>query len=120
MRLDEAERDVEIGRDEAFVDVHRRTGPGGAEAAVGREVAGVVVDDRKRRGDFLATDLADLAFRCGAVEAGGNQDGDVLPRDSGLFQATEHRRKSQAVGSGTGDIANGNGGAMFTAREFGQ
>ena len=81
VRLDEAERDVEIGRDEAFVDVHRRAGTGDAEVAMGREIARIVVDDTKGRGDFLAADLANFAFGGGAVEAGGDQDGDLFPRE---------------------------------------
>ena len=88
--------------------------------AVGREIAGVVVDDAIGRGDLLAADFANLALRGGTVQAGGDQDGDVFPRNPGLFQAAQHRRKRQAIGRGPRDVANGNGGAAFTAREFGQ
>ncbi len=120
MRLDETKRDVEFGRGEAFIDVHGRTGAAGAEMPVGREIAGIVVDDAKGRGDFLPTDFADLAFRSGAVEAGGDQDGDVFAENARLLQAAEYRRKSQAVRRRPCDIANGNGGAVFAARELGQ
>ena len=85
-----------------------------------REIARVVIDDAVRRGDFGAADLADLALGRGAVQAGRNQDRDPLPRDSGLLEPPQHRRKRQAVRRGTGDVANGNRRALLAAREFGE
>ena len=68
--------------------------------AVGREVARVVVDDAVGRGDFVAADLADLVVGRGAVQSGGDQDGDPLARNAGLLQAAQDGRKRRRFGAG--------------------
>ena len=74
-------------RGEPFVDVDRRSRLGGAEVAVRREIPGVVVHHPVCRGDFLSADLANLGIGCGAMQAGGNQDRDLFPRDARLLPA---------------------------------
>jgi hypothetical protein len=120
MRLDETERDVEIGRRKPLVDMHRRTRFGGAQVAMGREIPGVVIHHPESGRDFLSAYLANLGFGGGAVQSGGNQDGDIFARDSGAFQPAEYRGQGQAVWRRAGNIANGDGGAVFAASKLSQ
>ena len=77
VRLNEAERDSNISRHEAFIDVDRSTGSRGAEVAVFAEIAGGVVFDAVGGGDFGHGDLADFCIGGGPVKAGGDEDCDA-------------------------------------------
>ena len=113
MGLDEAEAEVEVGGDEAFVDPHRGAGAGGAQAAMLIALAGVVIEDLIIRGDFGADDVADLGVGGGAVQTGGDQDGDVLAGDAAGFEALQQGRQDDWIGRGAGDVAHGNGGGLL-------
>ena len=52
-------------------------------------LAGVVIEDSVIRGDFGADDVADFRVGGGAMQAGGDQDGDVLAGDAAGFEAFE-------------------------------
>ena len=62
---------------------------GHAQVAVLLALAGVVIEDSVIRGDLGADDVADFGVGGGAMQAGGDQDGDVLAGDSAGFQAFE-------------------------------
>jgi hypothetical protein len=49
----------------------------------------------------------------GTVQAGGDQNRDVLARDARLFQAAKDGRKRLAIGRRPRDVANRDGGALF-------
>ena len=87
--LDKAEGDVQVGLDEALVDIDRRAAAGRSERAVVRECAGVVVDHAVARWDVGAEDGVDLGGCCGAVQAGSDEDGDAVDGNAGCVQAVE-------------------------------
>jgi len=70
MRLDEAERDVQIRIQEAAVDVDRRSAGGRAQRAMVPQRARVVVDDAIAPGDLRAEDRVDLFAGRAAMQAG--------------------------------------------------
>lgn len=116
--FDEAEGDVEVGGDEAGVDVDGGTGGGIAEVGVFGEDFGVVVDDVDVAVEVGADDFADFVLGGGAVEAGGDKDGDVFAGDAGLGEAGEEWGEDEAIGGGASDIADGDGGGFFATGEF--
>ena len=67
---------------------------------VGREIPGIVVHHAVCRRDFLSADFADLGIGCGAMQAGGNQDRDVFPRDARLLQPAQHGGSVRRFGAG--------------------
>lgn len=76
---------MQVGGDEAFVDPHRGAGAGRAQVAMLIALAGVVIENPIIRGDFGADYMADFGICGGAVQAGGDQDGDVLAGDAAGF-----------------------------------
>jgi hypothetical protein len=118
VRLDEAERDVQVRRHEALVDVHRRPRLGRSQVPVGCEVARIVVHYPHAGSDLLAADLADLRVGGGAMQAGRDQDRDVLARDTRAFQPREDRRQRLAIRRRTRDVADRDCGAALSPREF--
>ena len=117
--LDEAEGDVQVGVEEALVDIDGCAARGGAEAAMGGEVAGIVVDDadsaRRCPGQGC---VEDLSVGGGAVQAGGDEDGDAFLRYSGGVEAREQRGQSDGVRRRAGDVADADGGGALAAGEF--
>ena len=76
--LNKAQRDVEIGREKAFVDIDRGAGARAAEVAVICDGASIVIDDAIRTGD-LGTDNGPDLVGCGlAMKAGSNEDRDAI------------------------------------------
>ena len=117
MRLDEAEGDAKVGGDETFVHVRGRAGGGGAEVAMSRQVAGIVVDHAVVAGHGVADDLADLVGRGGAVKARRDEDRDFRAGNAGGFQTPQDGRQHQAIRRGAGDVADGDGGGAFALRQ---
>src|SRR5437588_1227334 len=86
--------------------------------AMRRQIPGIVVHHPIRPGDFLTTDLAYLVAGCGTMQAGSDQDRDVLARNARLLEPAQDRRKSLAIGRRPCDIANRNSRAAFTTSHF--
>ena len=72
VRLDEAQRDVQIGIQEAPVDVDRRSAGSRAQRAMVGQRARIVVDDSIARGNLGAEDGVNLFGGRAAVQAGRN------------------------------------------------
>ena len=120
VRLDESQRDVQIGGNKALIDVDRRAGGGRAERLVLGHLARVVVDDPVGGRDRFPDDFADLGVGGRAVQTGGDQDGNRVPPDSRLLEPREDGRQHLAVRRRTGDVADGDGGARFPASQIEQ
>ena len=118
MLLDETESDAQAGIGEAAVDPDGRAARRCAQAAVVVLTAREVVLDAVLAGDLRAHDGGDFLGRCGTVQAGRNQDGDVLTGDAGALEALDERRQSELIRRRTGDVADRDGGAGTPARQF--
>jgi hypothetical protein len=68
-------------------------------------LAGVVIENFIIRGDFGADNVADLGVGGGAVQAGGDQNGDVLAGDATGFETPEQWREDHWIGRWAGDVA---------------
>ena len=69
----------------------------------------------------LGTDkLLGLRSLVGPVQAGGDEDGDVLAGDALLFEDAQHRRQDQPIGNGAGDVTDEDAGVLASAGDFAQ
>ena len=104
---------MKVGGDETLVDPHGGAGLGGAQAAMLVELAGVVIEYFVIRGVFGADDVADLGVGGGAVQSGGDQNGDVFAGDAASLETLEQGREDDWIGRGAGDVADRDGGGFF-------
>ena len=99
MRLDKAGGDAEIRLDEAAVDPDRRAARGG-EAEIHMVLVAqreVVFDPDIVQHPRIADQFGHLDALVGAVQAGGDQDGDAVLGDAGRHHRFDHGAEEQAV-----------------------
>ena len=72
------------------------------------------------RGDLRADHFLQLGALVGPVQAGGDEDEDVLAGDALLFEGPQHRRQDEAVGHRPGDVADEDAGVLAAAGELGE
>ena len=84
------------------------------------KLAGAVVDDAVVGWNLGAEDCLDLRVGCGAMQAGGDEDGDAFFGNACGMQPLEQWRQRNAIGSGAGDVAHGDGSGALACREFDQ
>jgi len=58
-----------------------------------RQIFRVMVQDADFAEQFGTNNLGDLCVRCGAMEAGGDEDGDVVAGYAACFQAIQDMRQ---------------------------
>src|SRR5580698_6298834 len=107
--LNKAEREVEIGREKALVDVDRGTSASVAKVAVIRDGASIMVDNAIPAGNLGTDDDIDLLGCSGAMKAGSDEDRDAFDGNTGAVQTTKKRGKGSRVWRGAGDVADGDG-----------
>ena len=92
VRLNEAERDVQIGGDKTLINIDRRPAPRGSNGAMTGKIARVMTDHVVCCRDFRPEN--DVEFFPGrrAVQAGGDEDGDAIFGNARGVQALEQRR----------------------------
>ena len=112
------ESNVQVGIEETLVDEDGCAASCGAERAMFGEGAGVVIDHAIAGGNVRAEDGVDLRGRRGAVQAGGDEDGDAVRGDSCGVQALEQWGQREPIGGGARDVTDGDGGGAFAGGEF--
>src|SRR5580698_8070078 len=111
---------MKVSSHKALVNVDGRAAARSAERAVRGQVARVVAYYAIFRGDFRAEDDVELIRSCGAMQAGGDEEGDALGRDAGGVQARQQRRKSDGVWRGARDVTNGDSGGALAGSQLGE
>ncbi len=118
MILDIAHGDLQLGGQEATVEVDARAQGGLAEKLqVG---LGIVIVDRRAAPGGVANERARLALRSGAMHAAGDNDGDGIAQEAGRGQLVKHGGQQLRGRDGTGHIVNEDGGAARGLCELAQ
>ena len=105
VRLDESERDTQVGIDESPVDEGLRAPGGLAEEDLLVDLARPVRVNRMSTGHLRPDDLQQLVTRCFAMKSGRDEDLDFVRRDAASFQSPDYVREYRLVRCRTGDVA---------------
>ena len=111
MRLHQPGDDAQVGFDEAPVEANPVAAARVADMDMRRIVAREMVDDAHRlQHPRIGDELAQFRAFVGAVQAGGDDDGYGVRRQSCIEQRAQQRRQQHAVRNRTRDVANGDAG----------
>ena len=104
--LDQAGGDLQLGLEEAAVELHRGAGGREAQVDVVRVVPRVVVFDADSlQHPRVADQLLQLGAQVGAVQAGGDEDGDAGRGHAGGEQLAQDGPEQERVRHWPGDVA---------------
>ena len=119
MRLDQAGGDAQIGIDKNPVDADRGAAGGGrAQINMVVGVARVVIQHAHvRHHPRIADDLGQFVAQIRAMQAGRDQDRDLIERNAAARHCLDHGTQEQPVRHRPGDVTDENAGATASARE---
>lgn len=120
MGLDQAGGDLQVGFDVAAVDPGGDAAGAMADQDVFAENLAVMVLDAVVVGDEAADHFDEFFPFVGAMQAGGDQDQDLLTRNAGIFEGGQQGGQQEGVGDGTGDIADDDTRVASAFGELGQ
>ena len=97
MRLDEAERDPEIGIHEVVVNMNRRSAVCSSEIAMLPNGSRIIADNSVGSGNFGADNLIHFGRRGGSMQARCDQNCHSVPADSRSVKPIEQRRQRYGI-----------------------
>ena len=106
--------------DVARVDPRRHAAGRGAQKRVLRQVAAVVIFHAVVAGDLAADEFDQLVPQIGPVQAGRDQDQDVLSRNARLFKRGQNLTQQEFVGDRPRDVADEDAGGLLAAGQLDQ
>ena len=119
MRLDQSGRDAQVRLDKSAVQLHRRAPPGGdaqidVRGLVAREM---ILDAHGLEHPWVADDCGELLALVRPMQAGRDQDDDLLARHARREHALDQRPQEQMVGDRPRDVADQDAGALAAAHQ---